>query len=61
MRDTTIDRRVIKLDCESERELSIKPVKRETGFYDVKLKSEDRDALTYLINRAARTLKEDIE
>lgn len=45
------------LDFELEGRVSIKPVKRETGQYDVKLKSEDRRSLTYLINRAARTLE----
>ncbi|MFB6241232.1 MAG: hypothetical protein ABEJ36_00320 [Candidatus Nanosalina sp.] len=45
------------VDHEVDGRLSIKPLSRETGFYDLKLKSEDQRSLTYLINRAARTLE----
>ena len=40
-----------------EGELSISPMKRETGMYNVKLKAEEKKSLTYLINQAAKTLE----
>lgn len=45
------------VDHEVDGRLTIKPTKRETGLYDLKLKSEEQRSLTYLINRAAKTLE----
>ena len=44
-------------EIDIEGEISIKPNKRTTGLYTVKLKSGDEGSLTYLINRAGRTLE----
>lgn len=48
------------LNTEINGKVSITPVKRETGLYNLKLHSDSQEALTYLINRAAKNIEQDI-